>query len=82
MPIGFPPIVELRTAGQLSGQHGYWLRASDAAEAPWQFVEGAEWGFWTDPGSDTRIYYMTFRFRDGTERMCNQNDEIEVGWTH
>ena len=44
--------------------------------APWQLVKNSVYG----ADQDTGLYYMTFVFVDGTERLFNHTDEVEVGF--
>jgi hypothetical protein len=73
--------------GDLHGRP-YMLRASDDPASPWKSVKTRRDGMWTEtlppatpgePERRVRIDYMTITFYDGTERVLNDNDDVEVG---
>jgi hypothetical protein len=66
----------------------YMLRESDDDASPWKQVATTHGGtFWEkvpshvpgQPEKSVRFDYVTVTFYDGTERMLNESDDIEVG---
>jgi len=77
--------VKARDLGAMRG-YPYMLRESDDEGSPWKSVETTHSRMWDsklptpgEPDRKVRMELMTVTFYDGTERVLNETDEVEVG---
>jgi hypothetical protein len=82
-----PDWTEVCRVRDLEGNN-YLLRASDDPNSPWKLVIETTWESWREtlaadePGhSDKTVGFAgyTAKFEDGTMRLLNLDDEVEIG---